>query len=146
MDIGYSLVLPLAGLALTAYIIRFAFRAETEKAEAQRDVQVALLDKFSSGEEMTRFISTEEGKVLMDQLAAPSNNDPRRRLVGVIIGGCVMLSLSVAFFVLSSVFDGQLSRFLVIPAVVTGALSLGLFLGGFATYRLSAKLGLIRSR
>lgn len=64
----WQTVIPLAVILIVPFIVWLAHRSKQANAEARREVQLALLAKFNSGEELTRFLATEEGKRLMDHL------------------------------------------------------------------------------
>ncbi len=124
-------------------IIWIALRFQQAKIQAQRDVQLALLGKFSSGEEMTRFLATEEGKRLVDHLSTPGEEDPRQKTAGMLTGGSILMMLSLGFAGLALTQD--LDR-LAIPAVAIGSVGLGLFVGAAISHRFSKKVGLDRDR
>ena len=64
--------IPIAAIFVWPFVIWIAQRFQQTKIQAQRDVQLALLAKFSSGEELSRFLATDEGGRLMDHLASPA--------------------------------------------------------------------------
>ena len=135
--------LPFLGLLFVWAIIYITQRNKRHRSDAQRDVQLALLNKFSTGEEMARFLSTEEGRRLVDQLTAPSEDDPRLQAVGLVIPGCVLAALSIGFVVLAVVEQRDALFF---PAVIIGAVALGLFAGAAVSLRIAKKLGLTKER
>jgi hypothetical protein len=139
-----EVLIPIAALVFAAVIISLTFRKEQRRADGQRDVQLALLEKFKSAEEMTHFLSTEQGVQFVDHLTAPSDRDPRQRTVGMVVGGSVMTSLALGFGALHLLGVGG-NRILV-PAVVFGALGVGLFVGGILSHSISKKLGLTKER
>ncbi|MCB9384980.1 MAG: hypothetical protein H6509_10205 [Bryobacterales bacterium] len=117
----------------------FAFigvRRRRMHTEARRDVQLALLNKFQSGEEITKFLATEEGKRLLGQLAGPESN-PRHKAVGLVVGGSVLATIGVAFLILSAAYGER--DFLVAGSVIS-ATGLGLFIGAAAASRLARNL------
>ncbi len=136
-------IIPFAGLLFIWAIGFIVLRVKRQRMDIQRDIQIALLNKFSSGDEMTRFLASEGGRVLVDHLTVHSNGDPRRYAAGLVIGGCVMAALSIGFTGLA--FFGGEKNF-VIPAVINGALAAGIFAGLVFSLHLSKKLGLIRDR
>ncbi len=143
MEFEITSIIPFAGLLFMWAIALLVLRIKRQRMDAQRDVQLALLNKFSSGDEMTRFLASEGGRALVDQLAVHSNGDPRRYAAGLVIGGCVMAALSIGFTGMAF-FGGE--KDFVVPAVINGALATGIFAGlGFSLY-LSKKLGLIKDR
>jgi hypothetical protein len=135
--------IPMAVILIVPFIVWFAQRSEQAKSAAQRDVQLALLAKFNSGEELTRFLATEEGKRLMDHLASPAKDDPRQTVAGLLIGGSILTMLAIAFAGLA-VASGE--RRLAIPAAAIGAVGLGLLAGAAIEHRFSKKTGLIQER
>lgn len=128
-------VAPVVGVILVWAIVSISHQTLRRRQSAQTEVQLALLNKFSSSEEMVRFLATDEGRRLMDQLAAtPFSRDPRQRVVGLTIGGIVSACLSIGFLVLANV-DGRqdyLER-----AVIFGAAGIGLLAGALVSYRIS---------
>ena len=141
MDDTILKVAPLFALLFVWAITFVVLRNRRHRTEARRDVQLALLNKFSSGEEMSRFLSTEEGRRLVDQLAEPSGDDPRHRTAGMLVGGCVMTFISIGCWILYA-FNARGSFFL-IPAVMNGAIGVGVFVGAAVSHWVSKKLGLI---
>ena len=138
-----SAILPIAGIVFVIGVIFMAHRQKRHRLEAQRDVQLALLNKFANGQEMTQFLQTEEGRRLVDQLAAPTEDDPRHQAIGLMIPGFVLSSLGVAFLGLRFVVGRE--GFLV-PAVITGCMGLGFFGATALALYLHRKLGLTGPR
>lgn len=127
------------GMGFVIAIIWLTGKEKRAKADAQRDVQLSLLGKFSNGEEMSRFLATAEGRKFVDMLAEPSAEDPRQKVIGLLTGSAILACLAGAFYYLSLDHDN-----LIIPSVVTGAVSSGLLIGALLHYFLGSKLGLIR--
>ena len=130
---------PFLALLFVWAIVYVVIRAKRQRSEARREVLLALLNKFESAEEMTRFLSTDEGRRLVDQLAAPTDEDPRQRAAGIMVPGCILLTMALGFVYLHFQTDSDL----VIPAVVIGAVAVGLFAGAALSYWASKRLGLI---
>jgi hypothetical protein len=139
---GHSWI-PVVAILVGPLIIWIAHRFQQVKIQAQRDVQLALLGKFSSGEEMTRFLASEEGKRLIDRLATPGEDDPRQKTAGMLIAASILTMLAIAFAGLA-VASGE--RHLAIPAVVIGSVGIGLFIGAGISHRFSKETGLIQER
>lgn len=118
----------------------FAFigiRHKRARNEARRDVQLALLNKFQTGEEMTKFLATEEGRRLLDQLSGPVE-DLHHKTVGLVVGSSVLLSIGIAFGVLAYAFG---TKGFIVAGSVIGAAGLGLVMGAAVANRISRKLG-----
>jgi hypothetical protein len=130
--------MPLIAVILVWAIIAIAHRTLRHRQDAQKDIQLALLNKFSTGEEMARFLASEEGRRLIDQLATnPHRKNPLHVAVGIAMGGIINLALSLGFLTLTYL-DGAFGGFIV-PAVICGALALGMLAGAAMFYRLSPR-------
>jgi|GEM_PF-2306853 len=138
----------ISSMAMVALIIWIASREKQSKINAQRDVQLALLEKFKSGEEMSRFLASEEGRQFVNQLAGldglvaqlsgSASADPRRKTVGLLVAGIVLLALGGGFYVLSASLSGMR-----IASVLFLALAVGLLLAAAAAHVVSKRLGLV---
>lgn len=135
--------IPIAAILVWPIVIWIAQRFQQTKIQAQRDVQLALLAKFSSGEEMSRFLATDEGRRLMDHLASPGKDDPRENAAGMLIAGSIVTMPAIGFAALAAASGEQ--RF-AIPAVVIGSVGIGLLIGAAIAHRFSTKKGLIQDR
>lgn len=133
---GFSMWIPVTAILIAPLIIWIVHRSEQAKMQAQRDVQLALLAKFSSGEEMTRFLAADEGRRLMDHLASSGKDDPREKIVGMFVGASILTMLGIGFGVAAAV-TGEES--LLIPALIIGAVGIGLIVGAAIAHRFSTK-------
>ena len=114
----------------------FAFiglRHRRIRSEARRDVQLALLSKFQTGEEITKFLATEEGRRLLDQLAGPQEN-LHDKTAGLVVPGCVLTCVGIALGIASTKDPDIL-----VAALVVGSVGVALFIGAAFTYRLARK-------
>jgi hypothetical protein len=128
----------MSSMAMVAIIVWLAQREKQARIDSQRDVQLALLGKFSSGEEMSKFLASTEGRLLVNQLANSGQDDPRRMTVGLLVGGLVLLALGGGFFIAS-----MRTEALMIPGIFFLALAIGLLLAAGATHVVSKRLGLV---
>ncbi len=127
--------------ALPFFILLFVWlmafigiRHKRVRSEARRDVQVALLNKFQTGEEITKFLATDEGRRLISELGAP--HDARHAAVGLTIGACVTGSLSLGLWAASFLEHKSLQ----VPAIITGSVCIGLVLAAIISRRLTRSL------
>jgi hypothetical protein len=128
-----------AGMIFAAVVVYMVLRKRRQQGEAQKEVQLALLNKFNSGDELTRFLATDEGRRLIDRLAAPPwAKDPAQRAVGMTIGGSVMVMMAIGLAVLVNYSPGQYHSY-VVPAVISGSLGIGMLLGSALLNRLAGK-------
>jgi hypothetical protein len=121
-----------------AVVVVAAVWKDRRRADARRDIQLALLNKFSSAEEVRQFLVTKEGARLMDQLATPDRSrDPRAHTVRMVIGACLALSVGAGFFLLAHTDDN-----LATPAILAAALGIGLLIAAAVGHFLAKRLGL----
>lgn len=131
----FKYIIAPSGMLFTWALAHAHHRTLRHRQDAQKEIQLALLNRFSSGEEMTRFLATEEGRRLVDQLSAsPDAKDPMEISAGMAIGGCITTALSGAFFILSRM--DNLHGFIV-PAVMCSAVALGLFAAALISRKLA---------
>src|SRR5690606_33539983 len=112
---------PLGAFAMVVVLAWMAHRSRLAASANERDVQLALLSKFSTAEskfstaeEMTQFLTTPEGRRLIDQLASPKGFDARRAIIDYITGGLVTLFVGGAMMALARLGMG----FMAIPAFI----------------------------
>jgi len=135
-----AILVPSGFFALTGFIIWLLVRAYQEKLRARADLYRELLTKFSSGQELGEFLSTEEGKNFLQNFWS-TRTDPRERFVKAIGAGLVMTFLGVGFLVLTPKEPG-----LMIAGVLVVALGVGFLVAGGVSYRLSKKLDLVDNK
>jgi hypothetical protein len=124
-------------ILLFVWLIAFlALRHKRIRNEMQRDVQLALLNKFQSGQEITGFLKTEEGRQLLDRLGGPAE-DPRLRALGLLIPACILSSVGIALAIASKIIQ---EPHLVVGALVVGSVGIGMFIAAAVTYLFSRKI------
>lgn len=133
--IGIAVVLV---IPIVVYLVQ---RSKRSKMEAHRDIQLALLEKFSTAEEMSEFLSTPEGRRLVDRLAEPDDKDPRRMTLNLVVGGCIQAAIGIGFLVASSTTGVEK---IALPAYIILGVGVGLFVAAAMTHIVSKKLGLVR--
>ena len=135
-----AILVPSGFFALTGFIIWLLVRAYQEKLRARTDLYRELLTKFSSGQELGEFLSTEEGNNFLQNFWS-TRTDPRERLVKAIGAGLVMTFLGVGLLVLTFKEPEM-----IIPGVLVVALGVGFLVAGGISYRLSKKLDLMDNK
>jgi hypothetical protein len=82
-------------LAFVAFFIWNRTKDNLERRRLQLDAQAKMLDRIGSGEALTEFLKTDEGKRFFDQLTARSeparSKDPRTRIFVLTTLGLVAL-------------------------------------------------------
>jgi hypothetical protein len=132
-------LVPLGAFAMIVVLAWLAHRSKLAASANERDVQLALLSKFSTAEEMTRFLRTTEGQRLIDQLASPKGFDARRTVIDYLTGGVVCLFIGIAMAVL--VRHGM--GFMAIPGYILLGTGAALLIAAAFTWPLARRLGLI---
>jgi hypothetical protein len=118
-------------ILLFVWLIAFlGLRHKRVRSDARRDVQLALLNKFQSGEEITRFLATDEGKRLLDELGGP-RPETESMTVSLAIAACITGSMSIGFWVLS-----YNEEKLEIPAIILASICIGMILAAIVAKRL----------
>jgi hypothetical protein len=134
-----------AGIAWIAWVVATNMRL-TKVGRAQAEAQARLLDKLGSSQELASFLQTDAGRKLLDSGPPPEpRRDPVRRILVSVQGGLMLAMLGVGFYV-ASIMNGSyhVPRLpFLIPAVMFGALGMGLLISAVATYVLSKQWGLL---
>lgn len=133
---------PLGAFLMVAALAWMAHRSKLAASANERDVQLALLSKFSTAGEMTQFLATPEGRRLVDQLASPKGFDVRRQVIDYLTGGVVTLFIGVAMVALARLGV----TFMAIPGFICLAVGAALLITAACLYPLAKRLGLIASQ
>ncbi len=132
-----DVLVPVAAFAMVVLIVWFQHKVKSTRIREQGELRKRLLDKFSSGQELTEFLGTPQGQdFLKDQEAG--HRSPKSRVVHGICWGVVVLMLGAAFFGL--VF---LEKDLFIPAGILTALGIGILIAASISYYLYKKWNMI---
>ena len=108
-------------------------RAAQARAVVRTDVQKHLLDKFSSGEELTRFIENEDGRRFLEQPTV-EKTDPRAAQLWLVRVGIVLAVLAIGLLALSTQEGG-----LVFPGIIVLTLGIGVLIAAWVSHRLLSK-------
>ncbi len=122
--------IPFAGIVMIIFIVWFRTREKQAQVQGRTELHKHLLDKFSSGTELSQFLETEGGKKMIEDLG--KGESPKQRTVKPVIAGAVLTCLGVAFLVLTFRVPD-----LVIPGGIILAIGIGFLIGAFVTLRLS---------
>ncbi len=134
------MAVPVAAFAMVCVLVWLDLRAQQARTQTQRDIQLALLQKFSSADELTRFLADGYGKQFLEKfMADPSMPDPRRKVVDQITSAIVLIAVGAGLFLI-----GTTVRVFLIPAIICLAVGVGLLLAAGVSHRLGRKMGLIQ--
>ena len=124
------ILVPLAGCAMIVLIVFFATRAKQARIQSRTELHKHLLDKFSSGGELTTFLETEGGQKMLEELGS-ERIDPRERWLKSLRTGIILTFLGGGLIVLEEQFN--VDDDLVIPGGVCLALGLGFIVAAITT-------------
>ena len=122
-----EIVVPLGFMATIVLFVWFSHASRVKTKDRQAQVLQQVIDKFSTGEAFAEAIKGPGGEMLVRALAMEDDHLRKRIWPGLLIPASILTLLGIGFFVLWLVkYDTFLT-----PAVVVGAVGLGL---AFATY------------
>src|SRR5262245_20001882 len=93
-------------MAFVAFVIWLVVRRFQDKARLRMEMQVKLIERCSSAEELERFLASEGGRRLMDNLSPGRASSPAWTIVATVQVGVV--SLVVGLGVLYGVGMGKI--------------------------------------
>jgi len=135
-----DVLVPIALFAMVVLLVWFGHKVKRARIQEQGEVRKRLLDKFSSGPELSEFLATPQGqKFLEDQEGGSAQRSPKGRIIGSIGSGIVLVMLGIAFFALM-----YLERDFVYPATILAALGVGLLIAAAISYYLYKKWNVIQ--
>ena len=132
-------LVPLGAFTMVAVLAWLAHRSKLTTSANERDVQLALLSKFTTADEMTQFLATPEGRRLVDQLASPKGFDARKQVIDYLTGGVVVLFVGIAMTALARVGMG----FMAIPGFICLGVGIACLIAAAFIYPVAKRLGLI---
>jgi hypothetical protein len=133
-----DVLVPIAAFAMVVLLVWFGHKVKRTRIQEQGELRKRLLDKFSSGQELTEFLATPQGQsFLKDQEAA--QRSPRARIISAVGSGIVLLMLGAAFFALNYLKAG-----FVYPATILTALGIGILVATAISYYLYKKWNMIQ--
>ncbi len=138
---AWIILAPLGAFAVVAALAWMAHRRKLAIAANDRDLKQALLAKFASGEQMTQFLGSPEGRQFVDQLAKPKEIDPRRQVIEHLTGGLITLFIGFAMMVVARGLP-----VLAIPGFICIGVGLALLIAACVMYPITRHLRLVPAR
>jgi len=134
-----GVLVPVASFTMVVLLVLIGYKAKKTRIQEQSEIRRRLLDKFSSGQEITDFLATPQGQsFLKDQDMNASMRSPKSRVIRGICWGVVLLVLGGAFFGLTRI-EGDL----IYPAAILTALGVGMLVAAAISYILYKKWNMI---
>jgi hypothetical protein len=143
--VDWSLVALILGeFAFVAFIIWLLVRRFQEKARLRMEMQAKLIERCSSAEELERFLASEGGRWLMNNLSPGRASSPAWAIVASVQVGVVLLVVGLG--VLYGVGIDKIEKDYTMPGIVMLALGVGLLLASEFSERLSRRYGLLPNK
>jgi hypothetical protein len=134
-----DVIVPIASFAMVVLLVAFGYKTKRARIQEQGDLRKRLLDKFSSGQELTEFLATPQGQnFLKESEGSSAQRSPKGRVVGSIGAGVILALLGAAFFGLM-----YLDRGFIYPAALLTALGVGMLVMAAISYYLYKKWNMI---
>ncbi len=130
MDHMAEILIPLAGCTMIVLIVFFSIRLRQARVQSRTELHKHLLDKFSSGGELTTFLESEGGKKMLADLGS-ERIDPRESWLKSLRTGIVLAFLGLGLSVLTEEFGAD--EDLIVPGGVCLALGLGFVVAAITT-------------
>jgi hypothetical protein len=135
-----DIIVPVAAFAMVVILVWFGHKVKRTRIQEQGELRKRLLDKFSSGQELTEFLATPQGQnFLKDQEASAAQRSPKGRIIFSIGSGIVLVMLGVAFLGLIYLQQG-----FVYPGTIVTALGVGILVASAISYYLYKKWNVIQ--
>ena len=130
-----GILIPLAPFIMIIFAIWFGSRTKQAQAKHRAEMQKDLLTKFSSAQELSDFLKTDGGKLLMPE---PVRERTPARRAGA---GILVMVIGVGLMAASATHppDVEFGNTLLVAGVIVIAAGIGLLISAFVTQRLARK-------
>jgi len=134
-----DVIIPVASFAMVVILVWFGHKSKRARIEEQGEIRKRLIDKFSSGQELSEFLATPQGQsFLKDQELSAGSRSPKRRIIESVGAGIILVLLGAAFFGMM-----RLEEDFVYPGTIMMALGIGILIAAAVSYRLYKKWNMI---
>jgi len=133
-EVGNGLSL-LAIFGFVAFLIWNGERTKEAKRRLRSEERRMILDRIGTGEALTSFLQTEEGKRLIDQADVPERvartvGGLRASVLGLLTAGVIATILGGGFFYAAKLTEEEL----VIPGAIIGSIGIGCIVAALLHY------------
>ncbi len=135
----WIVVLVATQLAFFAFLLWLGASYWQKSLSRRSEERLRVLERFSSGQELSDFLATERGGRFLEQFAVRPRN-PAALIVAGVVFGILTAAVGAAFLLLTEVEDGGF----IIPAAILMASAGGILAATLISYFLARKLGLLR--
>ena len=134
-----DIIVPVAICAMVVLLVLIGHKVKRARLQERGELRKRMLDKFSSGQELTEFLATPQGQNFMkDQEMGSTQRSPKGRIITSISFGIVLTMLGGAFLGLM-----YLNRGLVFLGTILMALGVGILVAAAISYYLYKKWNMI---
>lgn len=144
-EIGGALSL-LAILGFVAFWIWHGEKAKKDRRQQRLEASEKLFDRIGSGEALTNFLKSEEGRRVLDELNEPSPKKQtgagiRVSIISLLTAGAITMSMGAGFFYVAPSTEPEL----VVPGAMIGGIGAGCIIAAIIQYILGKSWGLLDS-
>ena len=140
----WIVVIVVSQLAFLAFLIAIAVDYRQKTLQRRSEERLRVLDRFSSGQELSDFLATERGRQFLELFAVKEGSPSRTIIAGVSLA-LILIFMGAAFLLLSGLDAQDLGVEYMVTAVIVIAAALGIFAASVVSLRLARKLGLLPS-
>jgi hypothetical protein len=140
----FGVFIPFGAFIMVIIIVWVASQEKQAKARYRAEVQKELIAKFGSGRELSEFLNSEGSRQLLGPLGNPKDepsHDPRRKIIDLITGGVVCMSIGGAFFYVGASWMHVRMPFMLVGLILLGV-GASLLISAALSYYLTKKWGL----
>jgi hypothetical protein len=147
-DLAAALIM-LFILSFVAFIVFHKHHGRLERRRLELDVQARILDRIGTGEALTAFLQTEEGKAL---LRSPDNVEEQRApfrhrggirmsIIGLLTAGVICIGIGAGFFYAAKMLLSEPE--LIVPAGLGTGVGVGCIVAALIHYALGKAWGML---
>ena len=125
--------------AFVAFLLWLAASYRQKSLGRRSEERLRVLDRFSSGQELSDFLATERGGRFLGQFAVRPRN-PAALIIAGVVCGILAAAVGGAFLLLTGPGDNDF----LIPAALILSSAAGILAATLVSYLLAQKLGLLR--
>ena len=120
---------PISGFAMSAVIVWLSLKHRHAQTQARTELRKQVVDKFSSGQELSQFLESEAGRQFLSIGSEPRKEGPRGWR-----GGIILTTVGLAFLGLAAAGHHRL----IVVGVLFLAVGLGLLISAYVAHRMQS--------
>ena len=142
-------IAPLLGMSVLTLVVGWIIhtisdnRRRKETARLQSEMQLKLIDRFGSPEELLRYLGSDAGRKFVESASLERTN-PFRQILGSVQAGILLVAVAIGLFLVQGILGAHGDPALQVLGVVVLMLGLGFLASAAASYLLSRRFGLLQ--